>query len=455
MKENPAGALKNGDIRLQFDRRLRLEFRGAKITTDTGLLAVRELDEMMGLTEMAGDLIVEGRTGKNIQHRIPGLLRQSIYARLAGYEDVNDQEALARDPAMRAAIGKRALDRTAASSGTVSRFETDILTQDENIDALATLNSSWVSKAVSLSKAKKVILDIDSSESPVHGSQEGSAYNGFFESTCYHPLFCFNNYGDCERAVLRPGNVHSADRWREFLSSIVDRYREMGKKLYLRGDAAFASPDIYEYLEDKGILYAIRLKTNNNLYHEIEHLMTRPVGRPSRKPKVFFHSFSYRAGSWKKSRRVIAKVEWHIDELFPRIGFIVTNMTSSPEAVVHFYNHRSTCEQYIREGKYALTWTRLSCSRFSSNRVRLALFVLAYNLGNFMRRFALPREVSHWSLSSVQLKLIKIGAKIISHSRMIVFQMAEVAVPEKLFRSMLSKIHRLGRACARAPALSL
>jgi len=455
MKENPAGALKNGDIRLQFDRRLRLEFRGAKITTDTGLLAVRELDEMMGLTEMAGDLIVEGRTGKNIQHRIPGLLRQSIYARLAGYEDVNDQEALARDPAMRAAIGKRALDRTAASSGTVSRFETDILTQDENIDALATLNSSWVSKAVSLSKAKKVILDIDSSESPVHGSQEGSAYNGFFESTCYHPLFCFNNYGDCERAVLRPGNVHSADRWREFLSPIVDRYREMGKKLYLRGDAAFASPDIYEYLEDKGILYAIRLKTNNNLYHEIEHLMTRPVGRPSRKPKVFFHSFSYRAGSWKKSRRVIAKVEWHIDELFPRIGFIVTNMTSSPEAVVHFYNHRSTCEQYIREGKSALTWTRLSCSRFSSNRVRLALFVLAYNLGNFMRRFALPREVSHWSLSSVQLKLIKIGAKIISHSRMIVFQMAEVAVPEKLFRSMLSKIHRLGRACARAPALSL
>ena len=120
--------------------------------------------------------------------------------------------------------------------------------------------------------------------------------------------------------------------------------------------------------------------------------MTRPVGRPSKKPKVFFHAFSYRAASWKKPRRVVAKVEWHADELFPRIGFIVTNMSSSPEAVVHFYNHRSTCEQYIREGKYALTWTRLSCSRFSSNRVRLALFVLSYNLGNFMRRFALPKR---------------------------------------------------------------
>jgi len=246
MRENPAGAGKNRGLRLLFDRRLRLEFRGAKITTDAGLLAVRELDEMMGLTDMSEDKIADKRTGKNIQHQIPGLLRQSVYARLAGYEDTNDHEGLSSDPAMRAVIGKRALERTAASSGTVSRFETEILTQEQNIDALATLNSAWVSKAVSLSLAKKVILDIDSSESPVHGNQEGSAYNGFFESTCYHPLFCFNNFGDCEGAVLRPGNVHSADGWRKFLSPIVDRYKEMDKKLYLRGDAAFASPDIYE-----------------------------------------------------------------------------------------------------------------------------------------------------------------------------------------------------------------
>ena len=254
---------------------------------------------------------------------------------------------------------------------------------------------------------------------------------------------------------MRPGNVHSSDGWRNLLEPIINRYKDMEKKLYLRGDAAFAIPDIYEYLEGKGVLYAIRLPANQVLYREIDHLMTRPVGRPSRKPKVFFHDFSYRAASWKSSRRVIAKVEWHQGELFPRIGFIVTNMSSSPEAVNHFYNRRGTCEQWIKEGKNALTWTRLSCSRFSANRVRLALFVLAYNLGNFMRRFALPSEVSHWSLSSIQLKLIKIGAKIVSHSRMTVFQMAEVAVSEKLFRSMLARIHRLGRACARATALSL
>ena len=254
---------------------------------------------------------------------------------------------------------------------------------------------------------------------------------------------------------MRPGNVHSADGWREFIEPIVDRYNEMDRKLYLRGDAAFASPEFYDYLEDKGILYAVRLSANQVLYREIDHLMTRPVGRPSKRPKVFFHDFSYKAASWKKSRRVIAKVEWHQGELFPRIGFIVANLKRTPENVVQFYNKRATAEQYIKEGKVALTWTRLSCTRFMSNKVRLALFVLAYNLGNFMRRFALPREVAHWSLTSIQLKLIKIGAKIVSHSRLTVFQMAEVAVPERLFRSMLSRIHRLRRACARAPALSL
>jgi len=162
---------------------------------------------------------------------------------------------------------------------------------------------------VSATEARKIILDMDSSESPVHGNQEGSAWNGHFNSRCYHPLFVFNQFGDCEGAVLRPGNVHSADGWKDFLKPIVDRYKGTNRKLYFRGDAAFASPDVYEYLEEKGILYAIRLPANQVLSREIEHLTTRPVGRPSAKPKIFFHAFSYRAASWNKSRRVVAKVE--------------------------------------------------------------------------------------------------------------------------------------------------
>jgi hypothetical protein len=444
--ENPMGEAESGRLGLAFDGHLRLEFRGAKVTTDAGLLAVRELDEALGLTAMAGAMIKEGRTGKNIRHQMTGLLQQSVYARLAGYEDVNDQEALSRDPAMRAVVGRKALERNAASSQTVSRFETETLASEENVGALATINHAWISRAMRAAKGKKVVLDMDSSESPVHGGQEGSAYNGHFCSRCYHPLFVFNKYGDCEGATLRPGNVHSADGWRDLLEPIVDRYRALGKKLYFRADAAFASPDLYEYLEESKVLYAIRIKANNRLYECVDHLMTRPVGRPSKKPKVLYHDFSYRAGTWERSRRVIAKIEWHQEELFPRVGFIITNLSRAAEKVVHFYNQRGLCEQYIKEGKYALSWTRLSCSRFVSNQVRLALFVLAYNLGNFLRRLALPGEISRWSLRSVQLKLIKIGARIVSHSRRTVFQMAEVAISGELFAEILARIRSLAAA---------
>jgi hypothetical protein len=302
------GEGENGRLRLDFDGHLRLEFRGAKVTTDAGLLAVRELDEVLGLTEMAGVMMRDGRAGINIRHQMTGLLRQSVYARLAGYEDVNDDERLFRDPAMRAVIGRKALERNAASSQTVSRFETETLATDDNVRALLSINHAWVSKAMRITRSKKLILDMDSSEFPVHGGQEGSAYNGHFCSRCYHPLFVFNQFGDCEGAHLRPGNVHSADGWRDLLEPIVERYQALGKKLYFRGDAAFASPDMYEYLVDSKVLYAMRIKANNRLYEQVEYLMTRPVGRPSAKPKVFYHDFSYRARSWRRSRR--ANMPW-------------------------------------------------------------------------------------------------------------------------------------------------
>ena len=150
--------------------------------------------------------------------------------------------------------------------------------------------------------------------------QEGSAWNGHFGCTCYHPLFVFNQFGDLERCVLRPGNVHSAEGWREVLEPVIARYRERGLALYFRGDAAFAKPELYELLEAEGIGYAIRLPANSVLQERIGHLLTRPVGRPPKKPQVFFASFSYQAQSWTKPRRVVAKVEWHQGELYPRVG---------------------------------------------------------------------------------------------------------------------------------------
>jgi hypothetical protein len=438
------GESANPVITLRFDRRLRLEFRGATITSDAGLLAARELDDTLRLTEMATTHLKENRPGRNIQHHLVALLRQSVYSRLAGYEDTNDAQRLAQDPAMRVIVGWRGAERQAASTNTMSRFETEVLARKENLEGLARLNAQWVDRAMVHTPHRRIILDMDSSESLVHGEQEGAAYNGHFGSVCYHPLFVFNQFGDCEGVMLRPGNVHSAHDWREVLEPIVARYERRGVRRYFRADAAFAKPEVYEYLEERRFLYAIRIPGNEVLDREIGHLLKRPTELPLEgKPVVWYDDFRYQAESWDRPRRVVAKVEWHEGELLPRVGFIVTNMSAGPEGIVDFYNGRGTAEQWIKEGKYALNWTRLSCHRFVANQARLHLFILAYNLGNFLRRLGLPKAVKDWSLRSVQVKLIKIGGRLVRHARRLVFQLAEVAVPRSVFQGVLERIGRL------------
>ncbi len=207
---------------------------------------------------------------------------------------------------------------------------------------------------------------------------------------------------------------------------------------------------MYEYLEAEGFLYAIRLSTNQVLQESIGHLLTRPVGRPPKHVRRYYASFSYQAGSWDRKRRVVAKVEWHPGELVPRVGFIVTNLSRPAERVVAFYNQRGKAEQYIKEGKNAIKWTRLSCRKFRDNAVRLQLHALAYNLANFMRTLALSKEVEHWSLTTLREKLVKIGAKVVRHGRYVTFQLAEVAAPKELFRKILSLINDLRRRPAPA-----
>jgi hypothetical protein len=315
--------------------------------------------------------------------------------------------------------------------------------QQRQSHCLGDLSGSWIDRMHARKPQTAIVLDMDSSVSETHGAQEGSAYNGHFGCTCYHPLFVFNQFGDLERCSLRPGNVHSADGWREVLEPVVARYRHGMKRRYFRGDAAYANPGIYEFLEAAGYKFTIRLATNVVLQQRIGWLLKRPVGRPPLEVRRYYASFSYQAASWNKARRVVAKVEWHPGELYPRLGFIVTNMTRRTERVVMFYNHRGTAEQHIKEGKNAITWTRLSCHGFAANAVRLQFHALAYNLANFLRTLALPEEVKHWSMTTLRDRLVKIGARIVRHGRAITFQMAEVMVSRELFQQILAAIGAL------------
>ena len=213
--------------------------------------------------------------------------------------------------------------------------------------------------------------------------------------------------------------------------------------MVFRADAAFAKPEIYEALEERGVKYAIRIPANESLERDIAELLTRPVGRPSHKPVVWYKGFLYQAASWKTARRVVAKVEFHFGELFPRIGFIVTNLETDSRAVVRFYNKRGTAEQWIKEGKQAVKMTRLSCHRFRSNEVRLMLSVIAYNLGNLWRRLVLPKKIENWSLTSLQQRLVKTGGRLVKHARYYWLLLAESHLTRRLFGGMVRRIEAL------------
>jgi hypothetical protein len=440
---HPTGASELSDDRLGFDRRVRLEFHGSKISSDGGLLLFRELDDVLGLHALAGENLSDTRTGHNRLHSLIGLLRQSVFGRLAGYEDVNDAKRLALDPVMRQIVGGRAVDQKAASESQMGRFETEVLTTPDNLAALTDMSGCWIDRLHEAVPPKWITLDMDSSVSPTHGEQEGTAWNGHFGCTCYHPLFLFNQYGQLERCKLRPGNVHSADGWNDVLKPVMARYAKRNILRLFRADAAFAIPALYGTLEAEGYFYAIRLPTNAVLQQRIAHLLKRPVGRPPKHVRRLYGDFNYQASSWDTPRRVLAKVEWHPGELFPRVGFLVTNLPLEPEQVFGFYNQRGTAEQYIKEGKIALKWTRLSCKTMAQNEVRLQLHALAYNLGAFLQTADLPDEIADWSLTSLQARLIKIGARVVRHARAVTFQLAEVIISGDLFHRILAAIHRL------------
>jgi hypothetical protein len=242
-----------------------VDFQGSRVTSDGGLILVRELDERLGLGELIEQHLTDARRGKNTQFSLADLFRQSVYSRLAGYEDLNDAERLSQDPTFRLIGSEKIWDRGAALTSRLESFETEMLATEENYAGLARINRELIGRVEAVDSPQRTVLDMDSTEVPVYGQQENSAYNGHFESTCYHPLLLFNREGDCLAAKLRPGNVHSANGWEEMLLPEIERQQKAGKEVVFRADAAFAKPEIYEALEERGVKYGIRIPANDSL----------------------------------------------------------------------------------------------------------------------------------------------------------------------------------------------
>ena len=271
---NQAGERENSSVIPGFNRSIRIDFRGAKISSDTGILMLREIDERFNITGPLTDHMEDPRRASHLRHTYVDLLRQRVYQMAAGYEDCNDANHLRIDPALRLALGKD--EDCAASQSMLSRLENEILGNEQGMAALDETLQRSIDALLTKKRKGRLILDMDSTEDPAHGRQEGVAFNGHFGKSCYHPLFCFTSEGDCLGVKLRNGNVHSAEGALEMLIPIVKRYRDRFKRFWLRADAASGKPEAYEYCEANRITYFIRLKSNNSLTDLIQPHLRRP-----------------------------------------------------------------------------------------------------------------------------------------------------------------------------------
>ena len=224
-------------FQLTFNGLLKVDFQGSRVTSDGGLIIVRELDERLGLGKLIDEHLSDSRQGLNKKFPLADLLRQSVYSRLAGYEDLNDAVRVSADPTFRLIGSKKNWDRGGALTSRLQSFEAGLLAGDENLIGLMAVNRELVAQAETSNDSDRIVLDMDSTESPVHGQQEGSAYNGHFQSVCYHPLLLFNQHGDCLTAKLRAGNVSSAEDWDELLLPEIERQQAEGKRVTFRADA--------------------------------------------------------------------------------------------------------------------------------------------------------------------------------------------------------------------------
>ena len=403
-------------LRPNFDRSIMIDFRGAKISSDTGFLLLRETDERFNIIGPMSGCLEDRRSLVHTRHSLVQMIRQRVYQIAAGYEDCNDADHLRIDPALRLALGKG--HKMGASQSMLSRLENEVLGGETGLKALDAALRRSTDALLKKKDRRRLIIDVDSTEDPAHGSQERVAYNGHFGLSCFHPLFAFTSGGACLGAKLRPGNVHSADGTLPFIHPIVERYRPWFDLFWIRGDAAFASPDIYEYCEKKRVTYFIRLRANAKLYEEVSPHMARPVGRPpgsGRQVKVV--DFHYQAKSWSKPRRVVCKLEWGPSQLIADMNFIVTNSRLNRKKVVKVYNGRGDVENRIKEGKNTLRWDKTSCHRFGANCARLKMGALAYNLLHMLRRFYVMGEGVRRSIEWLIKRLIKVGARVSYHSK--------------------------------------
>jgi hypothetical protein len=347
-------------------RDLLVDFKGGEITSDAGLLLVRQADETLGLVSGLADCVRDNRDPRYVGHGMRDLFRQHIYQIVAGYEDCNDANLLRRDPALKTVCDRLLSEKDLASQPTLTRLENSVTVKD-----VYRIGKYFVESYIQRrkkDKPRRIVLDIDSTDNPTHGNQQLTFFHGYYDQYMYHPLVIYDaESGDLITTVLRPGNKHASNCVLKVLKRIIKRLKEAFPKasLIIRGDAGFAVPELYEYCEKESVGYVlglIRNKVLERLSQELKEEANEGYEKTGKKQRLFTEA-EYQAGSWSRRRRVIVKTEW--SSKGSNIRFVVTNLSYKPRNLYGFYIERGgTCEVRIDELKNGLMADRLSCHRF-------------------------------------------------------------------------------------------
>ena len=430
-------------ISLESNKQIKINFNGGDLSSDGGLLLIKEFAARIGLLRLVKKLFrINDHTERRI-HKDPDNLMQMIYQIIAAYFEDDCADELTNDPIFTAILGKDTL----ASQPTLSRFwnrmDADTLSQFEMIQ------SKMRDIIYSIQKPEFMLFDLDSTLLNTYGTQEGEGFNFHYQAHGYHPLLCYDGLtGDLLKTELRDGTQYCSNGADQFMIPLIQEYRTKypSMPLYLRGDSGFTSPEVYKACEDNGCDYAIRLKLNKTLVKyaaDADEALYRATRENQIDYAVEYGEFEYQAGSWTHPRRVVFKIEKPYNQMVHLYTFIVTTMKAAPYQVARFYCGRGKMENFIKEGKVGFDFSSVSSHSKVVNANRLQVHALAYNLFNWFRRLALSASMRKQRIDTIRLKLLRIAAKAVHSARYIVFKLCSSCPYKKEFFETLSNIRKL------------
>jgi hypothetical protein len=429
-----------------FQPKLVVDFAGGTLTSDAGLVLLREFDEQLQLSADVVARVVDARDPRYVTHDLGTLLRQRLYQIVAGYEDVNDADRLRHDPAFQVVAGNGA--ETLGSQPTLSRLENAV--DWATIQRLARTGVEWFCAYAygPDEHPADLVLDLDSTDDPTHGSQQLALFHGWYDQHMYHPLVWFEGRtGLLLRTRLRPGRDPSAACVVEELQHLLPplRRRFPHTPIFLRGDAGMATPRVEAKLEAEGIRYVLGIGTNRVFKARVAGLVAKAHARYERigRPVFLRTSFRHRAKSWPYARRILVKVDVTAQGL--NVRFMVTNRRGRAADLVAWYDDRGTSENWIKELKRDIHADRLSCHRFRANACRLQLHSLALLLLAYFRRNVLAgTPLATATIGTIRLHLLKVAGRVVRSVRRLWFHLASHWPGQPLFAAC-------HRALARAP----